>query len=148
MNIVMNSAVSWFALGNESSSSFHYSDVIMDTMASQITGFTIGFLTVYSSAYQRSNPSSASPAFLRGIHRWPGNSPHKGRVTRKMFPFGDVVNRSLIYAYEIGSGSLLCLQMAVPKSSDISWAPRDLVTNEIRHGEISWHLKCPQWLNN
>ena len=24
---------------------------------------------------------------MRGIHRWPGNSPHKGPVTRKMFPF-------------------------------------------------------------
>ena len=29
--------------------------------------------------------------FLRGIHQWPVNSPHKGPVTRKMFPFGDVI---------------------------------------------------------
>ena len=28
---------------------------------------------------------------LRGIHRWPVNSPHKGPVTRKMFPFDDVI---------------------------------------------------------
>ena len=27
---------------------------------------------------------------MRGIHRWPVNSPHKGPVTRKMFPFDDV----------------------------------------------------------
>ena len=27
---------------------------------------------------------------VRGIHRWPVNSPHKGPVTRKMFPFDDV----------------------------------------------------------
>ena len=26
-----------------------------------------------------------------GIHRWPVNSPHKGPVTRKMFPFDDVI---------------------------------------------------------
>ena len=26
-----------------------------------------------------------------GIHRWPVNSPHKSRVTRKMFPFDDVI---------------------------------------------------------
>ena len=30
-------------------------------------------------------------AFVRGIHRWPVNSPHKGPVTRKMFPFDDVI---------------------------------------------------------
>ena len=35
--------------------------------------------------------SSASLAFVRGIHRWPVNSPHKGPVTRKMFPFDDVI---------------------------------------------------------
>ena len=29
--------------------------------------------------------------FVRGIHRWPMNSPHKGPVTRKMFPFDDVI---------------------------------------------------------
>ena len=37
------------------------------------------------------NQSSASLAFVRGIHRWPVNSPHKGPVTRKMFPFDDVI---------------------------------------------------------
>ena len=35
--------------------------------------------------------SSASLAFVRGIHMWPVNSPHKGSVTRKMFPFDDVI---------------------------------------------------------
>ena len=29
--------------------------------------------------------------FVRGIHRWPANSPHKGPVTRKMSPFDDVI---------------------------------------------------------
>ena len=28
---------------------------------------------------------------MRGIHRGPVNSPHKGPVTRKMFPFDDVI---------------------------------------------------------
>ena len=32
-----------------------------------------------------------SLALVRGIHRWPVNSPHKGPVTRKMFPFDDVI---------------------------------------------------------
>ena len=35
--------------------------------------------------------SSASLAFMRGIYRWPVDSPHKGPVTRKMFPFNDVI---------------------------------------------------------
>ena len=35
--------------------------------------------------------SSASLAFVRGIHRWPVNSPHKWPVTRKMLPFDDVI---------------------------------------------------------
>ena len=32
-----------------------------------------------------------SLAFVRGIHRWPVNSPHKWSVTRKMFPFDPVI---------------------------------------------------------
>ena len=39
----------------------------------------------------RKTPISASLAFVRGIHRWPVNSPHKGTVTRKMFPLDDVI---------------------------------------------------------
>ena len=36
-------------------------------------------------AVQRKHQSSASLSYLRGIHRWPVNSPHKGSVTRKCF---------------------------------------------------------------
>ena len=39
---------------------------------------------------QRKHESSASLAFVHGIHRGPVNSPHKWPVTRKMFPFDDV----------------------------------------------------------
>ena len=69
----------------------HYSDVIMGAMASQITSLTIVYSTVYSDADQRKHQSSASLAFVRGIHRWPVNSPHKWPVTRKMFPFDDII---------------------------------------------------------
>ena len=34
---------------------------------------------------------SAPLAFVRGIHRCPVKSPHKGPVTWKMFPFDDVI---------------------------------------------------------
>ena len=69
----------------------HYSDVIMTAMVSQITGVSIVYSTVWSGADQRKRQSSASLAFMRGIHRWPVNSPHKRPVTRKMFPFNDVI---------------------------------------------------------
>ena len=66
----------------------HYSDAIMNTMASQITGVQIIYSTVCSGANQRKHQNSASLAFVRGI---PVNSPHKGPVTRKMFPFHEVI---------------------------------------------------------
>ena len=53
----------------------------MGTMASQITSLTIVYLTVYLGADQRKHQSSASLAFVRGIHRSPV----------KMFPFDDVI---------------------------------------------------------
>ena len=71
----------------------HYSDVIMIAMASQITSLTIVYLTVCWGVYQRKHQSSPSLAFVRGIHQWPVNSLHKGPVTRKMFPFDDVIMR-------------------------------------------------------
>ena len=67
------------------------SDVIMGAMASQITSLTIVYSTVYSGPDQRKHQSSASLAFVRGIHRWPVNSPHKWPVTQKIFAFHDVI---------------------------------------------------------
>ena len=69
----------------------HYNDIIMGALASQITSLTIVYSSVYSGADQRKHQSSASLAFVRGILGRLVNSPHKGPVTRKMFPFGDVI---------------------------------------------------------
>ena len=69
----------------------HHSDVIMGAMASHITSLTIVYWTVYADADQRKHQSSASLAFVWEIHRGPVNSPHKWPVTRKMFPFDDVI---------------------------------------------------------
>ena len=63
----------------------------MSMIASQITGISIVYSTVCSDADQRKHQSSASLALVRGIHRWPVHSPHKGPVTQKMFPF-DYIN--------------------------------------------------------
>ena len=69
----------------------HYSNVIMGTIASQITNLTIVYSTVHLGADQRKYQSSTSLAFVRGIRRGPVNSPHKWPVSRKMFPFNDVI---------------------------------------------------------
>ena len=71
-------------------------DVIMGAIESQITGMTIVYSTVCSGADQRKHQSSVSLAFVCGIHRWPVNSPHKGLLTRKMFPFYDVIMYGLM----------------------------------------------------
>ena len=65
----------------------------MGALASQITSLTSVYSAVYSGEDQRKHQSSASLAFVREIHRWPVNSPLKGPVTRKMFPFDDVIMR-------------------------------------------------------
>ena len=78
----------------------HQSDVIMTTMASQITSLTVIYSIDYSDADQRKHQSSALLTFVRGIHRWPVNPPHKGPVTRKMFPFDDVIIICSIFLYE------------------------------------------------
>ena len=73
------------------STNVHYSDVIMGEIASQITSLTIVYSTVYSDGDQIKYQSFASLVFVWGIHRGPVNSPHKWPVTRKMFPFDDVI---------------------------------------------------------
>ena len=72
----------------------NYSGIIMSAMTSQMISLTNVYSTVYSGADQRKHQSSASLAFVRGIHRWPGNSPHKWPVMREKFPFDDVIMRN------------------------------------------------------
>ena len=72
-----------------------FSAIITET--SQMTSLTIIYSTVNSGADQtKKHQSSASLAFVWGIHRRPVNSPHKWPVTRKMFPFDDVIMMNII----------------------------------------------------
>ena len=59
-------------------------------MLSKITGVSIVCST---DSHQRKHQSSASLVFVRVIHRWHVDSPHKGPVRWKMFPFEDVIMR-------------------------------------------------------
>ena len=85
--MLVRRAPGWNSTFKRRSRHYHYDDVIMSTIASQITSLTIVCSTVYSGADQSKHQSSASLAFDRG----PVNSPHKWPVTRKMFPFDDVI---------------------------------------------------------
>ena len=67
---------------------YHYCDGIMSSTVSQIT---TSLKIVYSIVYSGTDQSSASLAFVRGIHRRLVTSRHKWPVMRKMFPFDDVI---------------------------------------------------------
>ena len=65
----------------------HCSDVILSTMGIKSTASRL-----FIQAQIKGNIKvPASLDFLGAIHRWPVNSPHKGPVTRKMFPFDDAI---------------------------------------------------------
>ena len=70
----------------------------MSTIASQITSVVTVYSTIYLGVDQRKQHSSESQAFVRGIHRWQMNSPHKGSATRKLFPFDDIIMIFFIYS--------------------------------------------------
>ena len=99
----------------------------MGAIASQIISLAIVNSTVYSDVDQRKHQSSASLAFVWGIHRRPVNSPHKGPVTRKMFPFDDVI-------------------MNEAKNHMYSYTKKDMNTN---HGlNLMYCRVIPVWYNH
>ena len=86
-NVISVFSLQWSHLNNKTS---HYSDVKMNAIASQITCVSMVCWIVCSGAHQRRHRNSTSLAFLREIHLRLVDSPHKGPVTWKMFPFEDV----------------------------------------------------------
>ena len=73
---------------NSNSRAKHYNDVIMSAMASQITDPDC----LLKRLFMRWSKKTPAPlAFVGGIHRRPVDSPHKGPVMRKMFPFDSVI---------------------------------------------------------
>ena len=63
----------------------HYVDVIMNAIVSQITSLMIVYSTVYSDADQSKHQSSASLAFVWGIHRDRWIPRTKGQLRGKCF---------------------------------------------------------------
>ena len=109
----------------------HYNDVIINAMASQITGVTIVYSTLHSGIDQRKHQSSASLAFVWGIHRWPVNSPHKAPMTHRMFPFDDVIMRQARTNFD-----------QVPGPEFQQWLPGRHALLKFEQGNLS---RCPFW---
>ena len=69
----------------------------------------------------RKHQSSPLLAFVRGIHRWPGNPLHKGPVTRKTFPFDDVIihpiSTSILSSWRHGMDNTFRI------TGPLGWAP-------------------------
>ena len=87
-------------------------------MASQITSLTIVYSAVYSGADQSKHQSSASLAFVRGIHRGPVNSPHKWPVNRKMFPYDVVL---MVHHFHIPQGTILNRNVHISVLNGVLW---------------------------
>ena len=141
----------------------HYDDVIMGATASQITSLAIVYSTVYSCADQSKNQSSVSLAFVWGIHRGPMNSSHKWPVTRKIFPFDDVIMHrhnytsmpydKLISANEIDPSTapttitalvivhLIILKITTHRHT-LSHIRRPWAANTMREWLLSHHICC------
>ena len=109
----------------------------MNMMVSQITSLMIVYSTVYSGADQRKHQNSASLAFVRGIHRWPVNSPHKGPVKGKMIPFDDVIMDSFY-----GNDNFICIhcfcffQVSFMKTIESWWVSASSVYPSLPESKI------------
>ena len=94
----------------------------MTTLASEITSLTVVYSIVYSGVNQRKHQSSASLAFVREIHQGPVNFPHKWPVTRKMFPFDDVIMGNRVSHVPVKQHKPTCKKSVVTK-------PQPTITN-------------------
>ena len=101
----------------------------MSVIASQITSLMIVFSTVYLDTDQRKHQSSASLAFVRGIHRRAVNSLHKWPVTWKMSPFDDVIIISAVCMF----------------TSLITWCAEMQLMGKYYRQENDSHLSLNPW---
>ena len=95
----------------------------MSVVASHITGNpSVCHLT---GTRQRIHQSSASLAFVRGSHRWPVDSLHKGPLTRKMFPFDDVtmnMKGQMNALYTSGNNLFIFIVLGIEKYFQECWS--------------------------
>ena len=86
---------------------------------------------------QRKHQSSASLAFVRGIHRSPANSPHEWPVTRKMFPFDDAIMIIAVRVHYSGRSPVFSGRLLVqPERFQSTPAHRHLVGTSNIHRQL------------
>ena len=128
----------------------HYGDLIMGTVVSQITSLTIVYSIIYSDAGQRKHQWLESLAFVRGIHQGPVNSLHKWPVTRKMFPFDDII---MWYSQWVSSYKSFCqydwwfimtLTSSWIHTVDVIWSQ---LRCELHHIDVFHQLAFQQWMS-
>ena len=90
-----------------------------------------------SDADQRKHQSPASLAFVREIHRGPVNFPHKWPVTRKMFPFDDVIMRKAIQILIVSNQIVTNRRIAIKPQRNLDFSSSK-VCNYTVHTKI-----CP-----
>ena len=121
---------------------YHYSDVIISTMAFQITCVSIVCPTVGSDVDQRKHYSSASLAFVRGFDRWLVYSPHHKRpVKRKMLPFTLTLSQCTL-AGPVDIGMPLECHWLTQCSLGYNWA-----TERVLAGHCARVWSLPQLVN-
>ena len=119
--------------------SVHYNEIIMSAMASQITSLTTVYSTIYSCADQRKHQRSSSLTFVRGIHWWPVNSPHKWPVTRKKFSYDHVIMDSLKHLRCQWCGALMFSLFSSMLTSTSCWT-KSRISGDSRYQGA--HIKC------
>ena len=133
---------------------YHYNDITMGAMASQITSLAIVYPTVHSGTDQRKCQSPTLLAFVKGIHRWPANSPHKSPVTRKMFPFDDVIMINTVYmgfghgliSSDIPLFSVGCNRPSMSQyHGDLAKPPLELDMDMSLHSMFAITYLCPKF---
>ena len=103
----------------------------MGTMTSQITGVSIVCSAVCGGADQGKHQSLslAFVAFVRGIHRSPVDSTHKGTVTLKMSTFDDVIIYPVLPQLS-WSGEIVLKTLSIPFDNQ-SQAPTTCMRPEL-----------------
>ena len=92
----------------------------------------------------RKHQSSASLAFVRWIHRWPVNSPHKWPVTRKMFPFVDFIMSLEFVLMMLTFAMLPCsVTRAMPSRPSTNIWPRS--PPACSSSAVGAHCRQPPW---
>ena len=105
----------------------------------------------HSGIHQRKHQSSWLLAFVRGIHKWPVDSPHKGPVMQKIFQFDDVImsmvnimGRHLDQKWPAGWWHQAFAMFTLPNQGSFcvcTQPMREKLCNVVSH----WVRACTEW---